>query len=87
MNLPTPVDIPFAVEVSLLIALFIFQVWSIAKVFSYTDAKLLLKYRFYGPLAYLIPGVLKRGGTRFLWAFLIATAAILCFWYLFASRG
>ena len=72
-------DISYSVEVSLLISLFVTQVYFLAKLFSYTDDECLGKYRLLGPFAYIVPGVLKSGGIKFLLGFLVATAALFLF--------
>ena len=77
-------EVPYAVEVSLLIFLFIFQVYFLGKLFSSADAELLRKYRLLGPFALAVPGVLKPGGAKFLLAFLAVSAVLLLFiFYIF----
>jgi len=77
-------EVPYAVEVSLLIFLFISQVYFLGKLFSCADAELLGKYRMLGPFALIIPGVLRSGGAKFLLAFLAVSAALLLFiFYIF----
>jgi hypothetical protein len=72
-------DISHSVEVSLLICLFLTQVYFLVKLFSYADEEYLRKYRFLGPFAFIVPGVIKPGGSKFLLCFLITTTAIFMF--------
>ena len=76
-------DITHTFEVSLLIFLFFCQVYFLGKLFSYADPELLGRYRFLGPFAFAIPGVLKSGGTKFLLASLVTLAALFAFALLF----
>jgi hypothetical protein len=72
-------EVSSAVEVSLLVFLFIFQVYFLGKLFSCADAELLRKYRLLGPFALAVPGVLEPGGAKFLLAFLAVSAALFLF--------
>ena len=73
----------YTFEVLLLIFLFLCQVYFLGKLFSYSDPELLSRYRFLGPFAFAIPGVLKPGGTKFILASLITFAALFAFSLLF----
>jgi hypothetical protein len=66
---------PDTVFILSFLVLFGFQFYSLAKLFSLIDDEAFNKYRFLGPFALLITGVLKPGGMRFLTSFLLATAA------------
>ena len=72
-------DVFHTVEVLLLIFLFSCQVYFLGKLFSYSDPELLSRYRFLGPFAFAVPGVLKPGGTKFLLATLFTFAALFAF--------
>jgi hypothetical protein len=72
-------DISHSVEVSLLICLFLTQVYFLVKLFTYADEECLGKYRFLGPFAFIVPGVLKPGGSKFLIGFLITAAVLFLF--------
>jgi hypothetical protein len=69
---------------TLLVILFVSQVYFFFKMLAKTDADLMHRYRFFGPFAFAIPGVLKPGGIKFLLAFLGVSAVLFSFaMYLF----
>ena len=78
---------PDAVFILSFLILFGFQVYSLAKLFSFIDAELFNRYRLLGPFALLISGVLKPGGTFFLMSFLLSTATLFLLSIFFFEFG
>ena len=68
---------PDTIFILVFLTLFGFQVYCLANLFSCIDSDLFSKYRFLGPFALLITGVLKPKGKLFLLVFLLATTLLL----------
>ena len=75
-------------QILLFFILFVFQLYLLVKLFSYIDSAIFSRYKFLGPFALLIAGVLRPGGARVFSAFLMVTAALLGLGlYLFEFEG
>ena len=69
-------EFPETIETTLFIFLIVSQFFIFYKIFSHADAASLLKYRFLGPFALIIPGVLKPRGVAYLCVFVIIAAVL-----------
>jgi hypothetical protein len=65
------------IETTLFVLLIISQFFIFFKIFSYVNAAFFYKYRFLGPFALIIPGVLMPRGIAYLCTFVFISAVLL----------
>ena len=88
MNSVALAEFAEVLQLLLFFMLLILQFYLLAKLFSSIDSAIFSSYKFLGPFALFIPGVLRPEGSRFFGAFIIITTLLFVLGvYLFEFEG